>query len=72
MSATHVPSSAHDPRIDEANHPVWMQAFSYETRHRQVDEDLEAGRNLTAVLIAIVAGGLLLGCVGVIAALTIV
>lgn len=59
----------HDERVDDANHPCWMRTFPYELRRSLVDQDLEAGRTVSAVLVTIVAGGLLLGLVGVVAAL---
>lgn len=71
MATVTTPRPAHDPRIDDANHPIWLGAFSSETRYAQVDEDLEAGSKVTGVLIAIVTGGLVLGLIGVIAALSI-
>jgi hypothetical protein len=59
----------HDPRIHDYDHPVWLTAFQYPVRHALVDQDLEAGRNVSRILLAIVIGGLLLGMVGVVAAL---
>ena len=70
MSTIQLPSEPlHDERVNDANHPYWMNTFSYELRRALVDQDLEAGRGVSAVLVTIVTGGLVLGLVGVIAAL---
>lgn len=64
-------SAAHDPvsivrlPVDENAFPVWRDAFDADTRRQLVDEDLHAGRNVTAVLVTIVTGGLLLGITAV-------
>ena len=65
--ASHVPASQaiHDLGIHEEEHPVWSSAFSEEMRLQQLNEDLMAGRSVSAVLVAIVAGGLLLAVVSV-------
>jgi hypothetical protein len=47
--------------VDENAFPVWRDAFDLDTRRKLVDEDLNAGRSVTAVLVTIVTGGLLLG-----------
>lgn len=47
--------------VDENAFPVWRDAFDTETRRKLIDEDLNAGRSVTAVLVTIVVGGLLLG-----------
>ncbi len=59
----------HDVRVNDAEHPVWMRTFDYPVRYALVDQDLEAGRTVSRILLAIVAGGLVLGAVGVAAAL---
>ncbi len=60
----------HDERVNDVNHPYWMRTFSYELRRSLVDQDLEAGRGVSAVLVTIVTGGLVLGLIGVVAALS--
>ena len=70
MSTIQLPSSpVHDERVNDADHPCWMSTFPYEMRRALVDQDLEAGRTVSAVLVTIVTGGLVLGLVGVIAAM---
>lgn len=69
MATVPVSDHVHDPRVDDSNHPCWMETFSYDLRRALVDQDLEAGRTVSAVLVTIVTGGLVLGLVGVVAAL---
>ena len=46
---------------DDTAHPVWSESFQEGTRIEQLNEDLEAGRRVSAVLVAIVTLGLFLG-----------
>lgn len=70
MASVPLPTEqAHDERVNDADHPYWMANFSYDVRRALVDQDLEAGRNVSAVLVTIVTGGLVLGLIGVVAAL---
>lgn len=69
MATLPVDPQQHDPRVNDYDHPAWMSAFSYQIRHQLVDQDLEAGRTVSAILMAIVTGGLILGLAGVMAAL---
>ena len=55
--------------FSEHEHPVWWQAFDAESRRKLMEEDLLAGRSVSAVLIAIVSLGLLIGIVSVICVL---
>jgi hypothetical protein len=72
MASIPLPTEAqHDTRVDERNHPIWMQSFSYETRHALIDQDLAAGRSVTAVLLTIVTGGLIWGLISVIIAIAL-
>jgi hypothetical protein len=59
----------HDVRVNDAAHPVWLRTFDYPVRYALVDQDLEAGRTVSRILLSIVTGGLILGAVGVAAAL---
>lgn len=70
MSSIPLPNQPqHDVRVNDAAHPVWMRTFDYPLRHALVDQDLEAGRTVSRILLAIVLGGLILGAIGVAAAL---
>lgn len=70
MASIQAPSDQRrDERIDDANHPCWMSTFPYELRRSLVDQDLEAGRGVSALLVTIVTGGLVLGLIGVLSAL---
>ena len=60
-----------DARVDDRDHPVWLRSFNYETRHGLIDQDLEAGRTVSAVLLAIVTGGLIWGLISVIIAIAL-
>jgi hypothetical protein len=46
-----------------------MSTFNYDLRKALVDQDLEAGRGVSALLVTIVTGGLILGLIGVLSAL---
>lgn len=61
VSAPRVPVSIVPLPVDENAFPAWRDAFDPDTRRQLVDEDLTAGRSVVAVLVTIVAGGLLLG-----------
>jgi hypothetical protein len=65
--AAHTPShkSILELGVHEEDHPVWTAAFSDENRLRQLNEDLLAGRSVSAVLVMIVTAGLLLAVVSV-------
>lgn len=51
--------------VNENAFPVWRDSFDDETRHKQFYEDSAAWRGVTALLIAIVIGGLMLGLTAV-------
>lgn len=53
-------------QIQEADHPVWSRSFNDRTKLCQMEEDLFAGRSVSAVLVAIVSFGLVLGTLGVV------
>lgn len=69
MASIPVTEQTHDPRVNDANHPYWMSTFNYDLRKALVDQDLEAGRGVSALLVTIVTGGLILGLIGVLSAL---
>ena len=48
---------------------TWQQWFDQESQNALLEEDLNAGRTVTGVLIAIVVGGLLLGIAAVLLSL---
>jgi hypothetical protein len=52
------------PRLQEEE-PLWNQFFDQQTRGELIEDDLDAGRSVCAVLITIVVGGLLLGIAAV-------
>lgn len=51
--------------VHAEDHPVWTSAFSDENRLGQLNDDLMAGRSVSAVLVMIVTMGLLLAVVSV-------
>jgi hypothetical protein len=53
------------PNVNENKFPVWRDSFDDETRHKQFYDDSDAWRSVTALLIAIVIGGLILGLTAV-------
>lgn len=49
-----------ETRFREDDHPLWKQTFPAHERRTLVDDDLAAGRSISAVLLTIVTIGLLL------------
>ena len=54
-----------DLHLTPQEHPRWSGAFPEAMRCAQVEEDLFAARSVSAVLMAIVTFGALLGALGV-------
>ena len=70
MSTTIEPSDqSQETRFNEDAYPAWKNSFSAKTRHDLIDEDLFAAKSVCGLLIAIIAGGVLLGFIGVTAVL---
>ena len=44
---------------DKQHHPVWYRVFSVGQREKQVEQDMNAGYGIPAVLMAIMVYGLL-------------
>jgi hypothetical protein len=63
------PLLGHEIRFNENDYPFWKKHFNEEARAAMVQEDLQAGEFVSLELIVIVAGGVLLGLVGVIASM---
>ena len=58
-------SSWVETRFREDDHPEWKATFAAPVRKLLVDDDLEAGRTISAVLIAIVCLGTILTALAV-------
>ncbi len=55
--------------IDESTHPVLMRTFSADERQRLIEDDLAAGRTVSLELVLVVALGLFIGAIAVLATL---
>ena len=55
------PQALAELRLTENEHPCWSGAFTETTRCHQIEDDLFAARTVSALLMAIVTAGALLG-----------
>lgn len=62
MAKTQITAQSLDElRLTDNDHPCWSNAFTETNRCHQIEEDLFAARTVSALLMAIVTGGALLG-----------